>query len=208
MPRGPFGPGASNNPFEALGSLFGVQAGQFDLANLKDIIQEGIRGATAAAGAAAQGRPHAHTQDGPRDGGRGVADDHEMTSEACTARQEKAGGADVDFTPPVDVYDLPTAYVVHVSLAGADKEDVSLAWDAEASALNIAGVVARRGDEEMLAAPALDERPVGCFERKIRLGRDAQVEGDAISARMENGVLLVTVPKFEQFEEVTKVEVE
>lgn len=116
-----------------------------------------------------------------------------------------------DFRPDVDVFDTPAAFVVHVALPGAKKEDVGVNWDAEKSELAIAGVIHRPGDEEFLKTLALDERKVGVFERKVRLGsraNPAQIDVEGISARMEDGVLRVEVPKMDGgFVEIRKVDI-
>lgn len=116
-----------------------------------------------------------------------------------------------DFTPPADIFDTPDAYVVHISLPGAKKEDVGVNWDADKSELNVAGVIYRPGDEEFLKTLALDERKVGVFDRKVKLGskaNPANVDADGIAAKMEDGVLLVTIPKTEEFVDVKKVDIE
>lgn len=117
-----------------------------------------------------------------------------------------------DFKPEADVFDTEDSYVIHVSLPGAKKEDVGVNWDAEKSELNIAGVIYRPGDEEFLKTLALDERKVGAFERKIRLGsraNPAQVDVEGITAKLEDGVLRVVVPRLNgEFVEIKKVDVE
>ena len=116
-----------------------------------------------------------------------------------------------DFTPAADIFDTEDSYVLHVSLPGAKKEDVGVNWDAEKSELSIAGVIYRPGDEAFLKTLALDERKVGVFERKVKLGSKAspaQVDTDAISAKMECGILMITIPKVESFVEVKKVDIE
>lgn len=116
-----------------------------------------------------------------------------------------------DFTPPADIFDTEEAFVVHISLPGAKKEDVGVNYDADKSELNVAGVIYRPGDEDFLKTLALDERKVGVFERKVKFGskaNPANVDSDAISAKMENGILMVTVPKVESFVEVKKVDIE
>jgi len=117
-----------------------------------------------------------------------------------------------DFKPDVDVFDTPEAFVVHVSLPGAKKEDVGVNWDAEKSELSIAGVVYRPGDEEFLQTLAMNERKIGAFERKVRLGsraNPAAVDVDGITARMQDGVLSVEVPKLDSgYVEVKKVDIE
>lgn len=117
-----------------------------------------------------------------------------------------------DFKPEADVFDTAEAFVIHVSLPGAKKEDVGVSWDAEKSELSVAGVVYRPGDEEFLKTLAMDERRVGAFERKVRLGsraNPAQVDVEGITARMEDGVLRVEVPKLDGgYVEIRKVDIE
>lgn len=117
-----------------------------------------------------------------------------------------------DFAPEADVFDTEDAYIVHVSLPGAKKEDVGVNWNADKSELSVAGVIYRPGDEDFLKTLALDERKVGVFERKVRLGSramPAQVDADSISAKMEDGILIVTIPKLDrEYVEVKKVDIE
>ncbi|EME85401.1 uncharacterized protein MYCFIDRAFT_210223 [Pseudocercospora fijiensis CIRAD86] len=117
-----------------------------------------------------------------------------------------------DHKPDADVFDTPEAFVVHISLPGAKKEDISVNWDAEKSELSITGVTYRPGDEEFLKTLALDERKVGAFERKLRLGsraNPAQVDVDGITARLEDGILRIEVPKLDSgYVEIRKVDVE
>jgi HSP20 family protein len=97
-------------------------------------------------------------------------------------------------------------------LPGAKKEDVGVNWDAEKSELSVAGVIYRPGDEELLKTLAMDERKVGPFERKIRLGtraNPAHVDADGITAKLEDGVLRVEVRKEDEgFVEIKKVDIE
>jgi len=128
-----------------------------------------------------------------------------------TTNATKATEAD-DYTPDADIFDTESAYVVHVSLPGAKKEDVGVNWDAEKSELSIAGVIYRPGDEEFLKTLALNERNIGAFERKIRLGtraNPASVDADGITAKLEDGVLRVEVPKLDSgYVEIRKVDIE
>ncbi|KAI7225725.1 hypothetical protein KC343_g5728 [Hortaea werneckii] len=117
-----------------------------------------------------------------------------------------------ELKPEADVFDTPEAFVVHVSLPGAKKEDIGVNWDQEKSELSIGGVIYRPGGEELLQTLALDERKVGAFERKLRLGsraNPAQVDVDAITAKLEDGILRVEVPKMDSgYVEVKKVDIE
>jgi HSP20 family protein len=117
------------------------------------------------------------------------------------------------FIPPVDIFSTETSYILHIALPGAKKEDVGVNFDSDKGVLNIAGVIYRRGDEEFLKTLTTSERKVGMFERTIKLppGEDEkeEVDGDAITAKLEDGVLVVTVPKVEKdWTEVKRVDVE
>lgn len=118
------------------------------------------------------------------------------------------------FAPPVDIFNTERAFVLHVALPGAKKEDVGVNWDPDSSVLNIAGVVYRPGDEEFLSTLASSERRVGMFERNVTLPPEGssqrdEVDGLAISAKMEDGVLVITVPKLEkEWTEIHKVDIE
>lgn len=116
-----------------------------------------------------------------------------------------------DFQPEADVFDTESSYVIHVSLPGAKKEDIGVSWDAEKSEIAITGVVHRPGDEDFIKTLALNERKVGPFERKIRLGsraNPAQVDDDAIAAKLEDGILRVDVPKLDKdYVEIKKVDI-
>lgn len=117
-----------------------------------------------------------------------------------------------DFKPEADIFDTENNYVVHLSLAGAKKEDIGVAWDPEKSELSVTGVIHRPGDEEFLKTLALDERRVGAFERKVRLGsraNPAQIDVDGITAKLIDGVLVVEVPKLDKdYVEIRKVDIE
>jgi HSP20 family protein len=152
--------------------------------------------------------------EGPR-GGRGWMEMAKKFAErfGVDPNQLKNGNLEegVDFEPAIDVYSTPTSYVVHLALPGAKKEDVAVTWDENQAALNVSGVVTRGVDEEMANQLALGERPIGFFKRVVRLGdreHPAHVDADSIAAKMEEGVLKITVGKVEEFVEVKKVQVD
>jgi len=117
------------------------------------------------------------------------------------------------FTPPVDIFSTEKSYILHFALPGAKKEDVGVNYDSDKGALNVAGVVYRRGDEEFLKTLTTSERKVGMFERTVKLPpgdeEKEEVDGDAITAKLEDGVLVVTVPKIEKdWTEIKRVDIE
>lgn len=107
----------------------------------------------------------------------------------------------VDFTPRADIFDTPTHFLVHVSLPGAQRPDLSVDYDTDNSTLRLAGVVYRPGvDETLNAALVLDGRgrEVGVFQRDVRLGtrtNPVNVDANRISAKLTDGVLVVVLPK-------------
>lgn len=118
-----------------------------------------------------------------------------------------------NFVPPIDIFSTEKAYILHVALPGAKKEDVGVNWDEEKGVLNLAGVVYRKGDEAFLQKLTQSERKVGLFDRTVRLppgeGEKEEVDGDNITAKLEDGVLVVTVPKAEkEWTEVKRVDIE
>lgn len=118
-----------------------------------------------------------------------------------------------NFVPPIDIFSTEKAYILHVALPGAKKEDVGVNWDEEKGVLNLAGVVYRKGDEAFLQTLAQSERKVGLFDRTVKLppgdAEKEEVDGDNITAKLEDGVLVVTVPKAEkEWTEVKRVDIE
>ncbi|KAJ5819339.1 hypothetical protein N7474_004930 [Penicillium riverlandense] len=153
--------------------------------------------------------PHPHHHGGPppfAQGGPGFPDFNFLRNLGAQfgfplAAESPEG---VDFVPTVDVFDMATKYIVHVSLPGAKKEDLSIDYDVGESVLRLAGVVYRPGiTEDLHQGLVMEERAreVGVFEREVRLGTraaPAAVVVEEISAKLEDGVLNVTVPKVQE----------
>lgn len=134
---------------------------------------------------------------------------------AAGAQNEQDETHDDKFVPPVDVFSTEKAYILHFALPGASKEDIGVHWDPEKSSLIVAGVVYRPGNEELLQCMVTSERKVGLFERSIELppaGTDKkeEVDGFGITAKMDNGILVITVPKVEKdsWTEIHKIDVD
>ncbi|KAK7941066.1 heat shock 16 [Apiospora aurea] len=146
---------------------------------------------------------------------QGVRDYVEQARANSQAPQENQGQQDGSFVPPLDIFTTEKAYVIHISLPGAVKDDVGVNWDAEKSLLNVAGVVYRPGNEEFIQCLTSSERRVGMFERSIKLpppeiDEKEDIDAFGITARMDNGILIITVPKMEKetWTEIHKVDVE
>jgi HSP20 family protein len=141
----------------------------------------------------------------------GLAGNAQRSGETLVPEDADAD-AENTFIPPIDVFSTETAYVLHIALPGAKKEDVGVNWDEDKGVLNVAGVIYRQGDEEFLKTLSQSERKVGVFERSVKLPpgdeEKEEVDSDAISAKLEDGVLMVTVPKVEkEWTEIKRVDV-
>lgn len=126
----------------------------------------------------------------------------------------QADSAD-SFAPPLDIFNTDRAFVVYVALPGAKKEDIGVDWNPDKNTLAISGVIHRPGDETFLQGLVSAERQVGLFERNITLpppglaAEKEDVDGSGITAKMEDGVLIVTVPKTEkEWTEIRKVDIQ
>ncbi|KAL8295338.1 hypothetical protein RB597_008636 [Gaeumannomyces tritici] len=136
------------------------------------------------------------------------------------SNNNNGGGDDLEyFTPPVDIFETEAgpsgSWVVHVAVPGAKKEDVGIHWQAERGVLAISGVVYRPGDEAFQRGLVSSERKMGLFKREVRLpppssaptGKE-DVDTKGITARLEDGVLSITVPRVEkEWTEVHKVDI-
>eukprot|EP00884_Botryococcus_braunii_P001136 jgi/Botrbrau1/11022/Bobra.101_1s0020.1 len=98
------------------------------------------------------------------------------------------GGASLGAT---DVKETETAFELHVDAPGLTKEDVKVALDKD-------GVLTISGERQTVSEESKDnfkrvERVFGTFTRRFQVPEG--VEKDKISAKVENGVLRVELPK-------------
>ncbi len=104
----------------------------------------------------------------------------------------------------LDIQDRENDFLIEAELPGVDKENVSISM--EADCLTIAVNVNEEKQEEDKERNYLHKERRSCsMSRKIYLS-DADV--DNISAKLENGVLAVTVPKLTQVETVKTINIE
>lgn len=93
----------------------------------------------------------------------------------------------------LDVIEHPDAFEVKASVPGVKPEDLEITFTD--NVLTIKGEI--KAEEEVKDARYhLRERRYGTFARSLSLG--ARVQGDAIEARYDNGVLTLTLPKSEE----------
>jgi HSP20 family protein len=97
------------------------------------------------------------------------------------------------FAPATDIVESDTHYILRADLPGVAEEDLSVKLDGDL--LTISG---QRGSksEQRQGGYVRYERSTGSFRRSVRLPEG--VDGDAIEANFDRGVLEVTVPKPER----------
>lgn len=95
--------------------------------------------------------------------------------------------------PPLDVYETEGAIVVRVELAGVASEDVRVVVDGEYLQITGRRALGRPGGS---ARHLLIEIAQGPFERVLRTR--AEYDPDRVSARLEDGILTVELPKQEK----------
>ena len=96
------------------------------------------------------------------------------------------------FTLPLDITEAADDFVVMASLPGIKPEDVQTTILGDT--LTIRGE--SKAEEENGHAWLLRERRSGSFQRSVSLG--TPIDADKASARFEDGVLMLTLPKSEQ----------
>jgi HSP20 family protein len=92
------------------------------------------------------------------------------------------------FSPPVDVEETDDAYLIELDLPGVDKKDI----DIEATGRQLV-VQGERKEKERVGVLRRQTRTVGRFRYEVVLPED--INGDAVEANMQEGVLRLRVPK-------------
>ncbi len=93
------------------------------------------------------------------------------------------------FNLPINIADNETNFEVYVYALGYAKENIKIS--VQDDVLYISGT--RKVDEENLPNFSKQEYPIKSFERMLNL--NGQVDINAISAKQEEGVLIITLPK-------------
>jgi len=107
--------------------------------------------------------------------------------------EEKAESASEarQIVPPVDIYETPNEVVLVADMPGITKENLTL--DVDNNELTISGTFEERhvGEKKLI-----DECVYGRYHRTFALSDI--IDYGKISAKLDNGVLTVTLPKHER----------
>jgi HSP20 family protein len=97
------------------------------------------------------------------------------------------------WVPAMDLVENEDHYVLHADLPGLSEQDIKIELDARV--LTISGERRSERDDEQHGYRRI-ERSYGSFSRSLTL--PAGVDGDAVAASFDKGVLEVRIPKPEQ----------
>ena len=109
-----------------------------------------------------------------------------------------AGGT--GFRPDMDLYETKTTYEVEVMLPGLQKSDIDV--EVTGQSLRVSG--RREYEDEKDVTYHLREGFNGYFERILEIPQDGQLQ--EVSARFDQGILFITVPKQEQHSSGKQIE--
>jgi len=107
-----------------------------------------------------------------------------------------------DFVPSIEISELNDKWNIFAELPGIKKEDIAI--NLEDGLLNISGKIENK-KEIKEDTYYYNERKYGTFSRTIEVPEN--IKQEEIAAEYNDGVLKVTIPKFEKPKEVKKIEI-
>ena len=93
--------------------------------------------------------------------------------------------------PPVDIYETENDVVLVADVPGVEKKSLQL--DTDNDELTIRGIFQQKNDD---GKKLIDECVYGEYNRTFTLGNT--IDREKITAKLENGVLTLTLPKHEK----------
>ena len=97
-----------------------------------------------------------------------------------------------DVHVPMDVSDEKDAFVIYATVPGLNAEDLDI--EIVENTVDIRGEFKHEAEEETNFLRR--ERPTGSFRRYLRFG--SKLVADKADAKLENGILILRVPKVEE----------
>ena len=95
------------------------------------------------------------------------------------------------FTPEVNIFETKDSYVLEGDMPGVNKDGLEITLEA-----NTLTIVGRRNEPDFGANPVYRESRAGHFRRVFEL--DPAIDTSKISAKMEQGILKLHLPKAEK----------
>src|SRR5579864_7601352 len=113
-------------------------------------------------------------------------------NEEQTVRPQSTNGERESIAPEVNIFETKDGYVLEAEMAGVNKDGLSISLEG-----NVLTLVGKRQDVSLPKADLLyrESRPVN-FRRVFEL--DPTIDATKINAKMEQGILTLTLPKAER----------
>ena len=119
----------------------------------------------------------------PRDVGR-------LFGNGLRAVNEDFATGETGWTPAIDIREVDNGYLLRADLPGVQRDDVEITMDRNVLTIRGKREASETDDDGKVLR---NERISGNFHRRLRL--PAVIDRDEISAKYENGVLEITLPK-------------
>lgn len=101
----------------------------------------------------------------------------------------------------MDIQDNDSSYLVEADLPGVNKDEINLQLEENVLTIQVSR---EESEEQEQNNYVRRERKFSSMNRSIRL---ADVKSEEIDAKLENGVLIITVPKVSKSEKVKQIEI-
>jgi len=106
-------------------------------------------------------------------------------------RKDQQPAAETFLTPPTNIREVKDAYILEVEMPGVSKQGLDVTVEG-----NDLIIVGHRSDAPLQGVPVIREsKPVG-YRREFEL--DPSIDTGKMSAKIEQGILTLTMPKAEQ----------
>jgi len=109
-------------------------------------------------------------------------------------RLSRAGGRRKWVLPAVNIYETPTEFVIEAEMPGVNRDGLEVALEGHELTLH-----GRRAPETVEGRFLVRERDTGLEYRRV-FELDPTLDTSRISARMEQGLLRLTLPKAQAFQ--------
>jgi HSP20 family protein len=114
-----------------------------------------------------------------------------MTTEVNKIKTDNYNHKERVIVPPVDIYETDNEYVIRADMPGVTRENLDITLDNDILAIN-----GRVNEDEDGGSLKYGEYSLYNFSRSFNVGKD--VDGTAVTASTEHGVLTLILPKKEK----------
>lgn len=122
---------------------------------------------------------------------QGTKEKNQVATANHLARENQAARGEEYVASQVNIFETKEGYVLEAEMPGVNKDGLEITLEN-----NEITIVGHRQEERTPGQPLYRERHAADYRRAFEL--DPAIDGSKISARMEQGVLTLTLPKSEK----------